>query len=349
MNVLAVDYTPSIITASLTNGSSLQAHFTGGTPPVLASLTPQLSLAAGATFTWTVQALVLFAGNPAPGQSIAWSPPTGSGINTLGASAILTNTSGIATATLTVGPLAEGQTATISACLNGTGQCVVYTAFGSRPEYGSLVPVSGVIQTLAVSATPAAVTLRLLDMSGNPMAGGTVAFYQALYAWQSPCAQHTVCPPSTLLASRSSTCHHCNRRHRRLFARLRSRHIHQPHRSRSQRQHRDHLSSHRATPRASQQPGASHLGTEAKGDLNARSGAPSLPAFLQGWARSSPNPKAPHPPITPKKKGSRRSPMGIAKFIDAGIALKGAETLAAAILLKRGRALAPSNQPSLNN
>jgi hypothetical protein len=205
MNVLAVDYTPSIITASLTNGSSLQAHFTGGTPPVLASLTPQLSLAAGATFTWTVQALVLSAGNPAPGQSIAWSPPTGSGINTLGASAILTNTSGIATATLTVGPLAEGQTATISACLNGTGQCVVYTAFGSRPEYASLVAISGASQTLAVSATPAAVTFRLLDMSGNPMAGGTVAFYQALYAWQPPCAQHSVCPPSTLLASQSST------------------------------------------------------------------------------------------------------------------------------------------------
>ena len=30
----------SIVTASLTNGSSLQAQFTGGTPPVLASLTP---------------------------------------------------------------------------------------------------------------------------------------------------------------------------------------------------------------------------------------------------------------------------------------------------------------------
>jgi hypothetical protein len=36
----------------------LQAQFVGGTPPVLSSLTRQLSLAAGATFTWTVQALV---------------------------------------------------------------------------------------------------------------------------------------------------------------------------------------------------------------------------------------------------------------------------------------------------
>jgi len=205
MNVLAANATPSIVTASLTNGSSLQAHFTGGTPPVLASLTPQLSLAAGATFTWTVQALVLNAGKPAPGQSVVWTAAPNSGIATQGSAAVLTSASGIATTTLTVGPLAEGQTGTISACLNGTSQCVVYTAFGSRPEYASLVAVSGTAQTLAVSAPPAAVTLRLLDMDGNPMAGGTVALYQALYAWAPPCAQHTVCPPSTLLASESST------------------------------------------------------------------------------------------------------------------------------------------------
>ena len=49
LNVTAVDGNISVVTASLTNGSSLQAHFSGGTPPVLSSLTPSLSLAAGAT------------------------------------------------------------------------------------------------------------------------------------------------------------------------------------------------------------------------------------------------------------------------------------------------------------
>jgi hypothetical protein len=58
MNVTRRTATWSIVTAALTNGSSLQAQFVGGTPPVLSVLTPQLSLAAGATFTWTVQALV---------------------------------------------------------------------------------------------------------------------------------------------------------------------------------------------------------------------------------------------------------------------------------------------------
>jgi hypothetical protein len=37
------------------------------------------------------------------------------------------------------------------------------------------------------------------------MAGGSVALYQALYAWAPPCAAHSVCPPSTLLATQSAT------------------------------------------------------------------------------------------------------------------------------------------------
>ncbi len=42
INLTAVDGTWSIVTASLTNGSSLQAQFAGGTPLVIAALTPQL-------------------------------------------------------------------------------------------------------------------------------------------------------------------------------------------------------------------------------------------------------------------------------------------------------------------
>ena len=97
MNVTATSTTWSIVTASLTNGSSLQAQFVGGTPPVLSALTPQLSLAAGATFTWTVQALVENNGVPLerpdgdlakshgrhrPCQARLRSPPTPSGIAT---------------------------------------------------------------------------------------------------------------------------------------------------------------------------------------------------------------------------------------------------------------------------
>jgi hypothetical protein len=204
MNVTAVDTTWSIVTAALTNGSSLQAQFAGGTPPVLASLTPQLSLAAGATFSWTVQALVLNSGLPLSGQSVAWRMPS-SGIAALGSIAAITGANGIAANILTVGPLAEGQQVSATACLNGTSQCVAFNAFGSRPEYALLEPVSGTAQSLSLQSTPSQITLRLLDTDGNPMAGGSVALYQALYAWSPPCAAHGVCAQAPLLATQSAT------------------------------------------------------------------------------------------------------------------------------------------------
>ena len=202
MNVTAIDGTWSIVSVSLTNGSSLQAQFAGGTPPVLASLTPQPSLAAGATITWTVQALVLSGDLPAAGQTVTWQ--SASGITVQGSGSVVTNSSGIATQALTAGPLTEGQTATINACLNGTSQCIAFTVFGARPELATLAAVSGTMQSLTLQSTPSQITLRLLDTDGNPMAGGSVSFYQSLYAWAPPCAAHSVCPPSTLLATQSA-------------------------------------------------------------------------------------------------------------------------------------------------
>jgi hypothetical protein len=135
---------------------------------------------------------------------VAWQNPT-SGIATPSPASVTTNSAGIATQTLTVGPLAEGQTASISACLNGTSQCVAFTAFGARPEYAALEAISGTSQNLAASGTPSQIALRLLDVDGNPMAGGTVALYQALYAWTPPCSPNVVCPPGALLATEAST------------------------------------------------------------------------------------------------------------------------------------------------
>ena len=202
MNVTSVDGSASVVTASLTNGSSLQAHFSGGTPPVLASLTPSLSLAAGATVTWTAQALTLKNGAPVSGQSVAWQ--AGPGISATGSSPVLTDATGLAAKTLTVGPLGEGQTATATACLNGTSQCVTYQAFGARPEFAGLQAVAGTTQSIAASATPGLVTMRVLDMNGNRMAGATVTLYQSLYAWAPPCPARGRCAQPQLLGTQTA-------------------------------------------------------------------------------------------------------------------------------------------------
>lgn len=202
MNVVAVDGTLSVVTASLTNGSSLQAHFSGGTPPVLSSLTPMLSLAAGATISWPTQALALSGGKPAPGQSVAWQ--TGTGLAAANSGPVDTDGGGIASKLLTAGPLQEGQQAAASACLNGTSQCVTFQALGARPEFAMVQPVAGTRQTLAASATPRVITLRVLDMNGNPMAGATVTLYQSLYAWAPPCPARGRCVQSEFLGAQTA-------------------------------------------------------------------------------------------------------------------------------------------------
>jgi hypothetical protein len=205
MNVTANSASWSTVTASLTNGSAVQTEFTGGNPPVLAALSPTLYVAAGATVTWTAQALVLDSGEPMSGQSVAWQTATGGGIAAQGSTAALSNGSGVAAKALTVGPLAEGQQVIANACLNGTSQCVPFTVFGARPEYAILEPVSGTTQSISATGPPSQITLRLLDMNGNPMAGGTVGLYQALYAWAPPCPPHGRCAQPQLLATQVAT------------------------------------------------------------------------------------------------------------------------------------------------
>jgi hypothetical protein len=202
MNVTAADGNPSVVAASLANGSKVEAHFSGGTPPVLSALTPPISLAAGSTVAWTTRAVTLKNGSPVAGQTVVWQAGTGTRLG--GSASIVTDPSGVASQALTVGPLEEGQTATATACLNGTSQCVTYSAFGARPQFARLQAVAGVTQSLTRSDTPGVVTLRVLDMNGNAMAGGVVTLFQSLYAWAPPCPARGRCAAAQLLGRQTA-------------------------------------------------------------------------------------------------------------------------------------------------
>ncbi|MDR3724135.1 MAG: hypothetical protein P4K83_06565 [Terracidiphilus sp.] len=203
MNVTATDATWSSVTATLANGSAIKAEFVGGTAAKITALSSSLSVAAGATVSWPVQALVLANGAPAANQTVTWQTST-SGIAPQDSTASATAANGIATKTLTVGPLAEGQQAALKACVNGTSNCTTITAFGARPEYALLQAVSGTTQTIGPTDTPTALVFRLLDTDGNPMAGGTVTLSQALYARTNACSAHTICTAGALLSMQSS-------------------------------------------------------------------------------------------------------------------------------------------------
>jgi hypothetical protein len=201
MTVTATNSSIAVVTASLTNGASLQAHFYGGAAGMVTALTPTLYLAAGATVSWPVQALVQADGSPIAGQTITWQSAAGIAAPAAG---VTSNAAGIALATLTAGPLAEGQTATSNACLN-VSNCAAFGVFGARTEFTGLESISGTSQSMAVGTTPDPVMLRVLDMNGHPMAGGTVTVTQALYAWSMPCPAHGRCAQAPLLASQTMT------------------------------------------------------------------------------------------------------------------------------------------------
>lgn len=202
MTVTATNNSIAVVTASLTNGASVQAHFYGGTPAAMTALTPTLYLAAGATAQWPVQALVQSGGAPVAGQAVVWQAATGI---TAPASPVATNAAGMAAATLAIGALAEGQTATSNACLSGGSTCVSFSAFGARPEFAGLTAVSGTSQSMTAGTNALPVTLRVLDMNGHPMAGGTVTISQSLYAWTPPCPVHGRCAQAQLLAAQTTS------------------------------------------------------------------------------------------------------------------------------------------------
>jgi hypothetical protein len=200
--VTAINTSVAMVTAALVNGASVQAHFFGGAAATVTALTPTLFLAAGATVTWPVQALVQNGGLPMAGQQVTWQSGTGIAAPS---SAATTDAAGTASATLTVGPLAEGQGATSNACLNGGSACAAFSVFGARPEFAGLETISGTDQIMTAGTTPAPVVLRVLDMDGNPMAGGLVTVHQALYAWAPQCPPHGRCAQAELLATQATT------------------------------------------------------------------------------------------------------------------------------------------------
>jgi IPT/TIG domain len=202
LDVTATSTSVAVVAASLLNGASLQAHFYAGPPAVISALTPTLYLAAGATLQWPVQALVQIAGVPATGQQVTWQNATGIVAPSVSVS---TGETGLASATLVLGPLSEGQIAISNACLTGNSSCAAFNVFGARPELATLAPISGTNQSTNLGSPPAPVILRVLDVNGNPMAGASVAVHQSLFAGSPPCPRHGRCAQAQLLATQALT------------------------------------------------------------------------------------------------------------------------------------------------
>ncbi|HEX4065902.1 MAG TPA: IPT/TIG domain-containing protein [Acidobacteriaceae bacterium] len=189
------------VTASLANGSSVLAEFTGTAPPAIVAMTPNLYVALGATVAWPVEAMVVSAaGTPMAGQAIAWSGTTGV-VVTAGQTASAAN--GTSTNPTTAGPFTASVSATAQACLVGTGSCAVFTVVPVHMQMAALTAWSGTGQAIGVAGTFAPVLLRVTDGLGDPLAGAAVTFYETLNGWTEPCAG--ACPAAPVLGQATAT------------------------------------------------------------------------------------------------------------------------------------------------
>jgi hypothetical protein len=189
------------IKASLSTGASVMAEFDGGTTPqIIAANT--LYVAGGALVNWQPVALVLSAGQPVQAAAVQWTG--GAGVQVSSPSST-SNAAGSASTSVTVGPLDEGETASVTACESQSSVCAGFSVYASHAEQAGLLPVSGVNQSLAASSTPLPVTLLVIDGGGHPLAGATVDVYQQMDAWEPPCPDTGRCPAAPELGSASVT------------------------------------------------------------------------------------------------------------------------------------------------
>jgi hypothetical protein len=188
------------VIASLTNGTSVAAQFTGTAPPAIAALTPNLYIAMGATVPWPVEALALSAaGAPVAGQGMTWS--AGGAALSLATAQSVTQANGVATNTVTAGPFNASVASAVDACLAGTSNCVSLNVIPVQPSTEALVAWSGTAQDIAAGQAFAPVVLHVTDGFGDPVAGANVTFAEAFYGWTEPCAPQGSCPPGPLLAT----------------------------------------------------------------------------------------------------------------------------------------------------
>ncbi len=190
------------VTASLSNGASIAAEFTGQSSPSISAITPNLYLAIGGTSQWNPQGLVLNNGVPAGGQAVNW-VPMASGV-TPAATSSVSAADGIVTQAITAGPLNEGDVVPVNACLAGGSTCAQFNVVAVHTQTAQLVAESGTIQTIAAAASFSPVVLEVTDAIGHPMAGAAVTFYETLDAWMPRCPAQGACPPAPVLGQANS-------------------------------------------------------------------------------------------------------------------------------------------------
>ncbi|MEZ2347112.1 IPT/TIG domain-containing protein [Terriglobus sp. RCC_193] len=172
------------VRAVSSGGSAVQASFTAtAVSRAVTLLRPTEYVAAGAGAVFTPAVVVTENGAAAAGTSVMWTASTTRAGFT--ASVSMANASGLSNIA-TTGSLRDGEAATVQACAWST-VCSMQNLIGVAAANLRVAVVSGDAQSLSATDSLSRVALRVLDTYGNPVAGATVAVYQAASGWQPPC------------------------------------------------------------------------------------------------------------------------------------------------------------------
>jgi IPT/TIG domain len=155
-------------------------------------------VAAGATVTWNPQLTVADNISSVTGVAVDWHTISGPIVASPVQSQV--DSAGIAQTLVTVGSLAPGAQAVLSACA-WTNVCAAFTTRGVDPSDLRVVAVSGTGQSVSANGTLTPVVLQVTDTASDPVEGAVVEIYQTVDAWQLPCPDRGRCPIPPVLAS----------------------------------------------------------------------------------------------------------------------------------------------------
>ena len=166
-----------------------QYQVTTGNAPVF--------MAEGAEVSLTLATVVAKNGAAAAGQAMHWSSPGGFGLTV---SDTVTNSIGASSVAATLGPLAGGQQATATACAL-SNVCASFSGVGVAQANLQPVLASGGVQTVSGGAAYAPVGVKVVDASGDAVAGAAVSIYQTVTAVDAGCPARGRCAAAPVMGS----------------------------------------------------------------------------------------------------------------------------------------------------
>ncbi|GAC1359867.1 MAG: hypothetical protein NVSMB3_07620 [Acidobacteriaceae bacterium] len=154
-------------------------------------------IAEGAMVIWTPGVVLADSSASVSQLPVIW---TGAQGMTFAAATTVSGGDGLATGAVTAGPLRGGERAVGSACA-WTNVCASLAVQGVAAGEWRIAAVGGAEQSVPNGSRPVAASLRVVNATGDPVAGVPVEIDQVVSEWQAACPESGRCPVAATMRS----------------------------------------------------------------------------------------------------------------------------------------------------